>query len=139
MALQPETKSDERPIPAVVLNIRQLKRKEISIYKPRDLWTEEDDALLLKYCPDKGIRCYHAMSIDTSARPHELLKLRIRDVIFKNSGGVQYAEVVLSGKTTQRVILLFSALPYVKDWLDEHPLRNNPDSPLFVSLNRGNR
>lgn len=85
----PEMKSDERPIPAVVLNIRQLKRKEISIYKPSDLWTEEDDTLFLKYCPDKRIRCYHAMSRDPSARPHELLKLRIRDVIFKNSGGVQ--------------------------------------------------
>jgi integrase len=132
----PEVAADERPVPPFLDTIRQLKRKEISIYKPSDLWTEEDDALFLKYCPSKRIRCYHAMSRDTSARPHELLKLRIRDVVFKNAGGVQYAEVVLSGKTTQRVIPLFVSLPYVKDWLDEHPLRNNPDSPLFVSLNR---
>jgi hypothetical protein len=26
-------------------NIPKLKRKEISIYKPTDLWTEKDDAL----------------------------------------------------------------------------------------------
>jgi integrase len=133
----PDVPADDRPVPAFLSTIRQLRRKEISIYKPSDLWTEEDDALFLKYCPDKRIRCYHAMSRDTSARPHELLKLRIRDVVFKTSGGVQYAEVVLSGKTTQRPIPLFASLPYLKDWLDEHPLRSNPDSPLFVSLNRG--
>ena len=79
----PEMKADERPVPSVVVNIRQLKRKEISIYKPSDLWTEEDDALFLKYCPHKRIRCYHSMSRDTSARPHEFLKLR--KVLFINA------------------------------------------------------
>jgi hypothetical protein len=35
--------------PSVVENIPNLKKKEKSIYKPTDLWTEEDDALFLKY------------------------------------------------------------------------------------------
>jgi hypothetical protein len=44
--------SKNRPIPPVIQNIPQIKRKEVSIYKPTDLWTEEDDALFLKYCPN---------------------------------------------------------------------------------------
>jgi hypothetical protein len=59
-----------------------LKRKETSIYKPTDLWTTEDDLLFLKFCPSKRMKCYHAMARDTSCRPHELLKLRIKDIVF---------------------------------------------------------
>jgi hypothetical protein len=38
----------KRPKPSVVENIPQLKRKEQSIYKPTDLWTQEDDLLFLR-------------------------------------------------------------------------------------------
>jgi integrase/recombinase XerD len=69
----------KRPKPAVVDNIPKLKRKEKSIYKPSDLWTPEDDLLFLKYCPNKRDRCYHAISRDLSARPHEILRLKIED------------------------------------------------------------
>jgi integrase len=72
-----------RKIPAVVQKIPMLKRKEQSIYKPTDLWTVEDDLLFLKYCLNKRDRCYHAVSRDTSCRPHEILNLRIKDVVFK--------------------------------------------------------
>ena len=36
---------NKRPTPKVMENISQFKRKEQSIYKPSDLWIEEDDAL----------------------------------------------------------------------------------------------
>jgi hypothetical protein len=44
---------------------------------PSDLWTNEDDAIFLSYCPSKRIKCYHAVSRDTSCRPHEILKLKV--------------------------------------------------------------
>jgi integrase len=79
----PDLEPDKRPKPPVVENIRQLKCKEKSIYKPTDMWTSEDDLLFLKYCPSKRMKCFHMMAKDTSCRPHELLKLRIKDVNFK--------------------------------------------------------
>jgi integrase len=125
---------DKRPRPAVIKNIPKLKRKEQSIYKPTDLWTKEDDLLFLKYCPSKRMKCYHAMSRDTGCRPHELLKLRIRDIIFKSAGDAQYAEVLVNGKTGSRHIPLINSLPYVKDYLDqEHPQPNNNNAPLFAA------
>ena len=74
------------------------------------------------------------MSRDLSARPHEILNLKIKDVIFKNSNGYQYAEVLVNGKTGSRHIPLIQSIPYIKDWLSNHPSRNNSKSPLFVSL-----
>ncbi|HZD33680.1 MAG TPA: hypothetical protein VE130_00630 [Nitrososphaeraceae archaeon] len=124
----PNIEPSKRPAPDVVENIPRMKRKEQSIYKPSDLWTAEDDLLFLKYCPSKRIKCFHAMSRDTSCRPHELLKLRIKDIDFKNTpdGNRQYAEVLVNGKTVSRHIPLIDSLPYIKDYMDhEHPHPSN--------------
>ncbi len=111
----PNLEPSKRLKPRVIENIQLLKRKEQSIYKPTDLWTAEDDLLFIKYCPSKRLRCYHAMSRDTSCRPHELLKLRIKDIVFKNesAGNRQYAEILVSGKTGSRHIPLIDSLPYI--------------------------
>jgi integrase/recombinase XerD len=134
----PDIEPGKRPKPSVIENIAQLKRKEKSIYKPSDLWTQQDDLLFLEYCPSKRDRCYHAISRDLSCRPHELLKLKIRDVSFKTVGTSQYAEVVVNGKTGTRPIPLIDSIPYLKDYLNhEHPQPRNPSSPLICGTGRG--
>ncbi|HEY9386705.1 MAG TPA: hypothetical protein VIP70_06675, partial [Nitrososphaeraceae archaeon] len=95
----PDVEPEKRPKPEAVDNIPQLKRKEHSIYKPTDLWTSEDDLLFLKYCPNKRDKCYHVISRDLSCRPHEILKLKIKDIFFKSVDSYQYAEVLVNGKT----------------------------------------
>jgi integrase/recombinase XerD len=131
----PNIESGKRPKPEVIDNIPQLKRKEQSIYKPTDLWTSEDDVLFLKFCPSKRMKCYHAIARDTSCRPHELLKLRIKDIVFKSVGTRQYAEVLVNGKTGNRHLPLIDSIPYVKDYLDhEHPHPGNPNA-IFICGN----
>jgi integrase len=128
---------DKRPKPEVIENIPQLKRKEKSIYKPTDLWTAEDDLLFLKYCANRRNKCYHAMSHDTGCRPHELLKLRIRDIVFKSAGDRQYAEVLVNGKTGSRHIPLIDSIPYVKDYLDhEHPQPGNQNAIFLCATGK---
>jgi integrase/recombinase XerD len=134
----PDIEPDKRPKPAVIENIPQLKRKEKSIYKPSDLWTQKDDLLFLKFCPSKRDKCYHAISRDTSCRPHEIVKLKIRDIVFKTVGSNQYAEALVNGKTGSRPIPLIDSIPYLKDYLDhEHPQPSNPNSPLICGIGRG--
>ena len=133
----PDVEPDKRPKPSVIENITKLRRKETSIYKPSDLWTQQDDLLFLKYCPSKRERCYHAISRDSSCRPHEILKLKIRDIVFKTTGNYQYAEVLVNGKTGSRPIPLIDSIPYLKDYLDhEHPQPSNPNSPLISGTGR---
>ena len=134
----PDIEPNKRSKPAVIENIAELKRKEKSIYKPSDLWTQQDDLLFLKYCPSKRDKCYHAISRDTSCRPHEILKLKIRDIAFKTTGNYQYAEAVVNGKTGSRPIPLIDSIPYLKDYLDhEHPQPTNPNSPLICGTGKG--
>jgi hypothetical protein len=83
------------------------------------------------------------MSRDSAARPHELLKLRIKDVVFKLTpdSKKQYAEILVNGKTGTRPIPLIDSMPYIKDWItSHHPQAGNPSSILLCgfgkSLNR---
>jgi integrase len=133
----PNIESKKRPTPSVVENIPQLKRKEQSIYRPTDLWTAEDDLLFLKYCPSKRIKCYHTMSSDLSARPSEILGLRIKDITWKRIEDKQYAEVLLNGKTGSRNLLLIDSIPYLKDYMNsEHPQPSNSNSMLICGTKR---
>jgi integrase/recombinase XerD len=65
------------------------------------------------------------------------MKLKIKDIVFKTAvENRQYAEVLVNGKTGSRHIPLINSIPYVKDWLDEHPQQGNPDVPLICGYNK---
>ena len=133
-----DDESKKVSIPPVMNGIKRLRRKEKSSYQAKDLWTQEDDAIFLKYCEDSRLKCYHTMARDTSGRPHELLKLRIGDIMWQTSGTAQYAEVTIgkSGKTVPRTVPLINSIPFVKDWLREHPTGTNRNSHLFISFEK---
>jgi integrase len=65
------------------------------------------------------------MSSDTSARPGELLAVRIGDIKFKRANNNRmFVEVGVGryGKTKKgRIVPLIKSLPYLKAWLAQHP------------------
>jgi integrase len=130
----------KRLTPPCMHGVKTLPRKEKSPYTPSDIWTNEDHAIFLKYCPEKRDKCYHSMANDTSCRPHELLSLKIKDIMFKvSSTGMQYAEVhITESKTKPRTLPLIFSIPYLKDWIDSHPMANNLHAFLFPSLGDSN-
>ena len=132
-----EPDSGKRITPACMHGIKRLPRKQKTSYKPSDIWEPIEHAIFLRYCPSKRDKCYHAMANDMSARPHEILSLRIKDVKFYTTEeGNQYAEVrIMVGKTGPRTVPLIDSIPYLKEYVqEEHPSGSNPDSWLFVSL-----
>jgi len=124
-----------RTTPLCMQGIKRLPRKEKTSYKPEDIWEPKDHALFLKYCPFSRDRCYHAMAFDMSARPSEILDLKIKDIKFHiNEEGIQFADVrITGGKTGSRTVPLIDSIPYLKEWLQQHPTNSNPDSWIFIS------
>jgi hypothetical protein len=49
------------------------------------------------------------MVIDTSFRVNELLKLRIKDIMYKIAGDHQYAEVMVNEKTGSQELLPYNS------------------------------
>jgi integrase len=50
----------------------------------KDIWNDKDVAVFLKHCTDNPrLKLYHALAYETSARPGELLQLKIGDIADK--------------------------------------------------------
>jgi integrase/recombinase XerD len=131
--LDPRSRSKE-PRPAVIQNISKLRRKESFIYDHSDLWDVDNNLIFLKYCPSSRDKCYHSIVMDTAARPHEILRLRIKDVEFmEGDDGIKYAIIVVNGKTGQRTLALTDSIPYISQWLSNHPQGTNKEAILLPS------
>jgi integrase/recombinase XerD len=130
----------KRPKPEVMAGIGKIKRMEEETYKPTDLWTEEDDMLFYKYCPSLRDKCWHAVARDTGCRPHEMLKLKIKDIVVQQyENGKQIAKIQVNGKTGVRNVRLNNSYPRLKDWLSNgHPYPGNPNAPLFCGIGKKN-
>lgn len=72
---------------------------------------------------------------DLDARNHELTALRIRDIVLNE----QYGEGTIPSntKTGGGPILLTSSFTYVRDWINKHPFKNEPNTRLICNLSTG--
>ncbi len=72
---------------------------------------------------------------DLDARGHEIVALRIRDVILRE----QYGEgsIPSNTKTGGGPILLTSSFTYVRDWINKHSFKNEPNARLICNLVNG--
>ena len=99
--------------------------------KMRDkILTEDEIMKLVKAARDIKVKALIMTTWEGALRLGEVLNLRIRDLEFTRYG----VKVRILGKTGERTILLFKSQPYIKQWLQVHPFRNDPNAYLFVSL-----
>ena len=71
---------------------------------------------------------------DSAARKGELLGINVGHIQPDKYG----ATVIVRGKTGERRIRLIDCVPDLQLWLNMHPDRNNPESPLFVTERKYN-
>ena len=75
------------------------------------------------------------MLYESGCRIGEILSLMIRNVEFDEYGCV----LLVDGKTGQRRVRVIASAPKLASWIDNHPLRDQPDAPLWVNLGAKNR
>jgi len=110
-----------------------LKKKHQTL--PEELLTEEEVKRIIDYSLHPRDRALFALAWETGARIGEIGNARIKSLSFKDGE----AEIVLTGKTGSRKVLLISSVPYLKDWVEMHPKRDDPEAPLFVLVGTRNR
>ncbi|MCK5341861.1 MAG: tyrosine-type recombinase/integrase [Candidatus Heimdallarchaeota archaeon] len=94
-----------------------------------ELLKQEDVTQMLTACENQRDRAFLIVLWDSGARVGEILNLNIRDVQLDKYGAV----AIVDGKTGMRRLRLIDAVPDLQMWLNQHPQRNNPDAPLFVT------
>jgi integrase len=103
------------------------------------MWTEEDDTLFYKYCPSLRDKAWHAVNRDTGCRPHEMLKLKIKDIEVVRTQTYQIARITVNGKTGTRSPRINNGYPHLKKWLSQgHPFPGAPNSPIFCGVGKKN-
>ncbi|HEU4822284.1 MAG TPA: hypothetical protein VFS97_02555 [Nitrososphaeraceae archaeon] len=116
-------------------SIKEKKTKRISPYLETELWELEELLLVIKYESFKRNKAALALFWDLDARNHEVTLLKIKHVRLKERYGE--GEIPYQAKTGSGPILLTVSFPFVRDWLNEHPFRNEPDARLICNLLTG--
>ncbi|MDA0524223.1 site-specific integrase [Methanococcoides alaskense] len=94
-----------------------------------ELIVQEDVKKLVETCKTQRDRAIVMMLWDSAARANEILSLNIKNVQFDRHG----CSIIVNGKTGMRKLRLIDSVPDLQAWINQHPFRDNPDAPLFVT------
>jgi len=99
---------------------------------PEELLTEEEVKQLIQAGGWSRDKAFVSMLYDSGGRIGEILTLQRKNVSFDQYGAV----VLVDGKTGQRRDRLILSVPFVADWLNDHPDKT-PDAPLWIHSKQG--
>jgi len=118
--------------PEPVCSIKRKKNKRISSYSPNDVWSIDELLLVVKYCSNIRDKVILTLSWDMAARNHEITKLKLKDIKFKE----KYAEATTSWdtKTGMRTTPLIVSFPYLRELVNNHPFSSSPNAFVILSL-----
>lgn len=74
-----------------------------------------------------------AMSWDTGFRSGEICGLTVGDISDHRYG----LTGTVNGRMGQRTVIMIPSVPYVRNWLNNHPHRDDQDAPLWCDLDAG--
>ncbi|MCD6478276.1 MAG: tyrosine-type recombinase/integrase [Candidatus Diapherotrites archaeon] len=107
----------------------KLKRHQKKL--PSDLLQPEDIKKLIESALNERDKAFVSLLYESGARISEILSLRIEHIRFDDLGAIIN---IPAGKTGARRIRCVESVPYLKRWLNRHPLKDEPKAPLFCML-----
>jgi integrase/recombinase XerD len=117
------------------IKIKKKNTKRLSPYLETELWERDELLSIIKYEPYKRNKAALALLWDLDARPHEVTLLKIKHIRLRERYGE--GEIPHEAKTGTGPVLLTCSFPYVRDWLNEHPFRNESNARLICNLLTG--
>ena len=128
--------SRNKPEDGELSMLKFIKTKKIQDKLTReDLPTDEEVKKILAVCADssrdKAMISVHA---EAGTRIGELLGMKIKDFTLDKNGGM----IKVDGKTGVRPIRIVKSIPYLTRWLNDHPNKDDHESPLWVYIRNSN-
>jgi integrase/recombinase XerD len=102
---------------------------------PDALLTEEDVKKVIGVCRNSRDRALLSTLWESGCRVSELLTLHIGHVAIEET----ITRITVHGKTGMRRVPLLDSTPYLVEWLDDHPLKEEPNAPLWVGIGNPGR
>jgi integrase/ribosomal protein L40E len=116
----------------------KLNLKNVRVQNPKNslmpeyLITEEEFNKLFNATDDLQTRLIIGLLYESGCRIGEILSLKIQNVSFNQYG----ARLIVKGKTGQRVVPVVWFANLLKQFLESHPLKENPEANLFYYVNK---
>ena len=114
-----------------VVKDAQKKRNIKPVHQAPDLLTFEEFKKLLDTCYNLRDRCLIHLFWETGARVSEILSIQLKDIKEEEFG---FTITIRESKTEPRPAIIVEAKDDLDAWLQQHPYKNMPDAPLFVSV-----
>jgi len=118
--------------------IRKIKLEVIeSPVQPSDLLTQDEIDKLLAACRHPRNKAFIAVMLDSGMRVGALASTRVKNVELNQYGAIIYISKTSRSKktTTPKGIPITWSTGYLNQWLAVHPMRDNPEAPLWTTLN----
>jgi len=94
---------------------------------PEELLTEGEILGIIQNCRTLRDKALIATLAESGCRVSEIGNLQIKHVSFEEYG----ARLTVQGKTGMRKILVINSSPYLQEWINQHPLNENPEAFLW--------
>jgi integrase/ribosomal protein L40E len=106
-----------------------MKKSERRLPSNQDLITEKEIEKLVDTAESSRDKAFISILYETGSRIGEIGSLQLKNIKVDAYGAILDVE----GKTGCRSVRIISSTPYLMTWLQNHPLKNNPNAPLWTN------
>jgi site-specific recombinase XerD len=96
---------------------------------PEELLTNEEIEAVVKNCKCVRDKAFVALLAESGCRISEIGLMKIKNVSFEEVG----ARITVGGKTGMRKMLVINSLPYLQEWINQHPKNDDPEAYLWYN------
>lgn len=110
---------------AEIIHCKNLKGSKL----PEDILTKDEVIEIISHAGSLRDKALFGLLYESGCRAGEILSMKVKNIEFLSNGGA--AATFPQGKTGPRRVLIFNFASYLRQWLESHPLKENPESPLW--------
>ena len=96
---------------------------------PEDMLTENDVKRLIDITTETRNKAFVSMLYESGCRIGELMGIKLKNIKFDQYG----AQLFVDGKTGFRRVRTIISVPYLQEWINKHPRKDDPEAFLWVS------
>ena len=102
---------------------------------PEELLTPDEIQDLVNAANNARDRALIAALYESNTRIGEFGSLRIKHIVFEIIRETLTAVLIVNGKTGMRRIRIVQSVPYLQEWIKQHPHGDDPEAWVWINLN----
>ncbi|MFQ5722301.1 MAG: tyrosine-type recombinase/integrase [Candidatus Aminicenantales bacterium] len=122
-------KRESEEYPEEVKWIKSNSKKCERIKLPEEMLTEDEIKKLINTADNPRDKAFISVLYESGCRIGEMLFLKLKHIKFDKYG----AQLMVNGKTGYRIIRIIISIPFLMEWINKHPKKDDPEAPLWIT------